>query len=147
MGWQTFLSSCIVCTRYSVSPVTALPSTEKMNCAKFLSNEYILCVSTEILFEYEEILQQKSSPVAADLFMKVIARSRNVERKDPYFHLFLVKQDFDDNKFVDCAFVCQADLIVTDDSHFKDVIDSKFLTFRVMNLDEFAERMEDQSTT
>ena len=52
---------------------------------KFLVNEYTLCVSTEILFEYEEILRRKASPVAADLFMKVIARSRNVERKDPYF--------------------------------------------------------------
>lgn len=114
---------------------------------KFLSNEYTLCVSTEILFEYEEILRRKASPVAADLFMKVIARSRNVERKDPYFHLLLVKQDFDDNKFVDCAFVCQADFIVTDDGHFQDVIDSKFPTFRVMGLDEFAERMTDDSVT
>lgn len=114
---------------------------------KFLANEYILCVSTEILFEYEEILRRKASPVAADLFMKVIARSRNVERKDPYFHLLLVKQDFDDNKFVDCAFVCQADFIVTDDGHFQDVIDSKFPTFRVMGLDEFAERMTDASIT
>lgn len=110
---------------------------------KFLANEYTLCVSNEILFEYEEILRQKASPVAADLFMKVIARSRNVERKDPYFHLLLVKQDFDDNKFVDCAFVCQADYIVTDDSHFQDVIDSKFPTFQVTGLDEFAERMSD----
>lgn len=114
---------------------------------KFLVNEYTLCVSTEILFEYEEILRRKASPVAADLFMKVIARSRNVERKDPYFHLLLVKQDFDDNKFVDCAFVCQADFIVTDDGHFQDVIDSKFPTFRVMGLDEFAERMTDDSIT
>ncbi len=114
---------------------------------KFLVNEYILCVSTEILFEYEEILRRKASPVAADLFMKVIARSRNVERKDPYFHLLLVKQDFDDNKFVDCAFVCQADFIVTDDGHFQDVIDSKFPSFRVMGLDEFAERMTDASIT
>ena len=108
---------------------------------KFLANEFILCVSTEILFEYEEILRQKASPTAADLFMKVIARSRNVERRDPYFHLLLVKQDFDDNKFVDYAFVCQADFIVTDDGHFQDVIDSQFPLFRVMGLDEFAERV------
>ena len=108
---------------------------------KFLSNEFTLCVSTQILFEYEEILRNKASVIAADLFMKVIARSRNVERKDPYFHLLLIKQDFDDNKFVDCAFVCQADYIVTDDSHFRDVIDSKFPRFRVLGLDEFAQEM------
>lgn len=39
---------------------------------KFLQGEYTLCVSTEILFEYEEILKKKASPLAADLFMKVI---------------------------------------------------------------------------
>lgn len=74
--------------------------------------------------------------------MKVIARSRNVVRKDPYFRLGLVKQDNDDNKFVDCAFVCQADFIVTDDSHFDDAANSSFPLFRVMGLDEFAERMK-----
>ena len=110
---------------------------------KFLTGSYILCVSTEILFEYEEILRQKASPVAADLFMKVIARSRNVERKDPYFHLGLVKQDDDDNKFVDCAFVSQADYIVTDDGHFDEAAKSPFPLFRVMRLDAFAEMMKE----
>ena len=113
---------------------------------KFLSNDYTLCISTEILLEYEEILRQKASPVAADLFLRVIARSRNVERKDPYFHLMLIKQDFDDNKFVDCAFVCQADFIVTDDGHFQEVIESKFPRFHVLGLDAFAQKMLDDPT-
>ena len=79
------------------------------------------------------------------MFMKVIARSRNVLRKDPYFYLDLVRQDVDDNKFVDCAFVCQADFIVTDDGHFQDVADSPFPRFRILGLDEFAERMKSQN--
>ena len=107
----------------------------------FLEGNYTLCVSTEVLFEYEEILRQKASPAAADLFMKVIARSRNVVRKDPYFRLGLVRQDEDDNKFVDCAFVCQADYIVTEDGHFDDVANSPFPLFRVIGLDAFAEMM------
>ena len=108
---------------------------------KFLDDEYTLCVSTEILFEYEEVLRQKASPQAADLFLKVIARSRNVVRKDPYFRLGLVTQDYDDNKFVDCAFICQADMIVTDDGHFDDVKNSPFPKFQILSLDEFAEEM------
>lgn len=108
---------------------------------KFLANEYTLCVSTEILFEYEEILRSKASPTAADIFMKVIARSRNVLRKDPYFHLGLISQDADDNKFVDCAFVCQADFIVTDDGHFSEAAESSFPRFHIMGLDEFADKM------
>ena len=108
---------------------------------KFLSNNYTLYVSTEILFEYEEILAQKASPAVADLFLKVIARSRNVIRKDPYFHLSIIKKDPDDNKFVDCAFVCQADIIVTDDTHFIEVEASPFPSFKVLGLDEFARMM------
>ena len=109
--------------------------------SKFIENNYCLCVSTEILFEYEEILNQKASAKAADLFLKVLARSRNVIRKDPYFHLGLVRQDKDDNKFVDCAFVSQADFIVTDDSHFEDVRKSPFPQFKVISLDEFSKMM------
>lgn len=110
----------------------------------FLEGAYTLCVSTEILLEYEEILRTKASPTAADLFMKVIARSHNVERKDPYFHLGIVKQDPDDNKFVDCAFVSQADYIVTDDKHFDDVAQSEFPQFLVIGLDAFAEIMRNK---
>ena len=112
----------------------------------FLEGAYSLCVSTEILLEYEEILRLKASPVAADLFMKVIARSHNVERKDPYFHLEIVKQDPDDNKFVDCAFVSQADYIVTDDKHFDDVAQSEFPQFMVVGLDAFAEIMRNKNS-
>jgi len=107
--------------------------------ADFLAGKYTLCVSTEVLLEYEEILRTKASPVAADLFMKVISRSRNVVRKDPYFRLDVIKQDYDDNKFVDCAFVCQADYIVTEDGHFNDAAKSSFPQFRILDLDSFAD--------
>ena len=105
---------------------------------KFLQGKYILCVSYDILLEYEEILMEKASPLAADLFMKVITRSRNVIRKDPYFRLEVIKQDNDDNKFTDCAFTCDADFIVTNDAHFEDAAKSPFPTFRVINIDNFA---------
>lgn len=122
-------------------PILGAQSKYNFLFSAFLENRYSLCLSTEILFEYEEILRQKASATAADLFLKVIARSRNVIRKDPYFHLGLVKQDNDDNKFVDCAFICQANFIVTNDSHFDEVSSSPFPTFRVVTLDEFAQRI------
>lgn len=123
-------------------PILGAQSRYNFLFTAFLECRYTLCVSTEILLEYEEILRQKASATAADLFLKVIARSQNVMRKDPYFHLGLVKQDYDDNKFVDCAFVCQADIIVTNDSHFNDVAASPFPIFKVMSLDTFAEMMK-----
>lgn len=105
---------------------------------KFIEEKYMLCVSSDILLEYEEILKAKASPLAADLFMKVITRSRNVIRKDPYFRLGIIKQDNDDNKFTDCAFACDADIIVTNDGHFRDAAESPFPVFRVMGLEDFS---------
>lgn len=108
----------------------------------FLQFGYVMCISNEVLLEYEEILRAKASPLAADLFLKVMARSRNVVRKDPYFKWNIITIDFDDNKFVDCAFACRANYIVTNDKHFREVVDSPFPTFNVITLDEFAEMMK-----
>lgn len=112
----------------------------------FLQFGYVLCISNEVLLEYEEILRSKASPLAADLFLKVVARSRNVIRKDPYFKWGIITKDLDDNKFVDCAFACRADYIITNDNHFQEVVDSPFPSFTVMDLDAFAGLMKQQQT-
>lgn len=105
---------------------------------KFLNEEYVLCVSTEVLLEYEEIFKQKASAVVADMFLKVINYSLNVIRKDPFYRLGLIETDPDDNKFVDCAFACQAEFIVTDDSHFDVLSHIPFPNIEVKSLDKFA---------
>ena len=110
----------------------------------FLQFGFVMCISNEVLLEYEEILRMKVSPLAADLFMKVIARSRNVIRKDPYFKWNIITNDFDDNKFVDCAFACRANYIVTNDNHFQEAANSPFPVFNVINLDDFSELMKQQ---
>ena len=108
---------------------------------KFLNEEYWLCVSNEIVHEYEEILEMRASPVVANLFMKVLEFSENVIRKDPFFKLNLIKKDPDDNKFVDCAFASQADYIVTNDAHFLELKQVSFPTIQVKSLDDFASDM------
>ncbi len=113
----------------------------------FLQFGYVLCISNDILLEYEEILKSKASPLAADLFMKVIERSRNVIRKDPYYKWRIITIDPDDNKFVDCAFACRANYIVSNDNHFQEVANSPFPAFNVINLDEFADLMKNNETT
>ena len=92
----------------------------------FLNEEIILCTSNEILLEYEEILKQKASFVIADLFLKTIEFSNNVIKKDPFYKLQLITNDSDDNKFVDCAFATQANFIVTNDAHFKELLNITF---------------------
>ena len=104
---------------------------------KFINDDYILCCSNEILCEYEEILKERASAKTTSLFFDVIEFSENVVRKDPFFKLNLIKRDPDDNKFVDCAFACQADYVVTDDSHFNDLQSVDFPQITVKSLDEF----------
>ena len=85
---------------------------------KFINEEYTLCLSNEIMHEYEEILGSHASPLVANLFLKVLEFSENVIHKDPFFKLNLIKKDPDDNKFVDCAIQANARYIVTNDHHY-----------------------------
>lgn len=103
----------------------------------FLKEEIILCTSNEILLEYEEILKQKASSVIADLFLKTIEFSNNVIKKDPFYKLQLITNDSDDNKFVDCAFATQANFIVTNDAHFKELLNITFPKIPIISLDDF----------
>ena len=84
----------------------------------FLQEKYVLCVSNDILEEYEEIIASHVSPVAARIAIETILRANNVLRVDAQFRFGLIEADVDDNKFVDCAIVANADYIVTEDSHF-----------------------------
>lgn len=102
-----------------------------------LREEYVLCVSNDVVHEYEEILRQKASPLAARLFMQVLARSANVVSKDPYFRFGLITADPNDNKFVDCAIVHGADFIVTEDHHFQALQSIPFPSVQTQTLDEF----------
>lgn len=108
----------------------------------FLDGAFDLCISTEILLEYEEILDERASPTAASLFLKVLAYSRNVVHADPYFQFQLVTRDPDDNKFTDCAIVAQADMLVTDDAHFREAAECPFPSVRVVSLDDFSAMMQ-----
>lgn len=110
----------------------------------FLQEEFILCISNEILSEYEEILTQKVSPRVANLFLQVIARAANVIRKDPYFKFHLIEQDPDDNKFVDCAIVNGASYIVSEDAHFRILKNIPFPVVRVIHLEQFAQELNKQ---
>lgn len=91
----------------------------------FLEGRFTLCVSTEILEEYEEIIASMTTP---DI--------------NPYFHWQLITTDPDDNKFVDCAFAAGAAYIVSDDSHFDVLRDITFPQLLVIKLKDFIEVLE-----
>ena len=67
-----------------------------------------LCVNTDILEEYEEILSQKSTPEIAHNVVEAIANLTTTTFQDTYMHFELLPADSDDNKFVDCAVASEA---------------------------------------
>ena len=99
---------------------------------------YTLCVSNDILAEYEEIIAQKATPTVAKHVVDALVDSEFVEFVDPQFRLGLIRKDPDDNKFVDCAFAANAAFIVSNDHHF-DLLESiDFPKILVLRLQQFA---------
>ena len=105
----------------------------------FVMGRYVLCVSNEILEEYEEIISSHMSSLAARIAVETILRANNVVRVDAQFRFNLITADIDDNKFVDCAIIANADYIVSEDSHFNVLKSIPFPRVEVKRLREFYE--------
>ena len=108
----------------------------------FILGRYVLCVSTEILEEYEEIVSSHISPRAAKLAIETILRATNVLRVDAQYRFRLITIDEDDNKFVDCAVSASAAYIVTNDKHFNILNELPWPKITVMNIQEFLDLLQ-----
>ncbi len=95
-----------------------------------------LCVSTEILEEYAEILERKTSHKFAELALDVISNNPHTVFITPYYHFKLIVADPDDDKFVDCAVASNAKFIVTEDCHYDVLQNLDFPRVDVIKLDE-----------
>ena len=104
----------------------------------FRASKYVLCVTNEILFEYHEILAKRYNSLIANTVLKELMETPNVERVNPTYRFNLIKADPDDNKFVDCAIIANADFIVSDDSHFRVLQSIPCPKVNVLTLDEFS---------
>ncbi len=104
----------------------------------FLNGDYSLYYTTEILEEYEEILSIKANSIIASMVIEIIKQAPNSFPVDAHFHWNLITHDPDDNKFVDCAIVANADFIVSEDRHFKELESVNFPKVIVVRLEEFA---------
>lgn len=120
--------------------VAALPTKSRYHklWTDFLEGRIILCVSTEVLLEYEEILTRKASPLLAESVIKTMLNKPNVVRVVPAWRFGMIEADPDDNKFVDCAISANADYIVSEDAHFNVLADIPFPRVNVLHLKEYA---------
>lgn len=105
----------------------------------FIDGFYTLCVTTDILSEYEEILASPKhlGPEWTQYVLETIDNAPNMEFATRYYRWELIKLDPDDNKFVDCALACNADYIVTNDGHFDTLKEIPFPKVTVISADEF----------
>jgi uncharacterized protein len=103
----------------------------------FLESNYSLCLTTEILIEYAEILGAYLSKDIVGHAFELMENSTNVELVTRYFAFDLIKADPDDNKFVDCAIASNADFIVTNDVHFNVLKAIPFPRVKTITIDEF----------
>ena len=105
-----------------------------------LEGNYILCLTTDILAEYAEIIEQQMGNLASESALGVLENLPNVEFITNYYKFNLLK-DPDDNKFVDCAISCNADFIVSHDSDFKRLKKIPFPVVNVINIDQFSKEL------
>lgn len=107
----------------------------------FLQEEFVLCVTTDILIEYEEIIGFHLSEEIANNVLQLIENAPNVNWVTRYYKWNLIVQDPDDNKFVDCAVACDAKYLVSEDKHFNTL---KTITFPRVELISAKAFMDDE---
>ena len=121
----------------------ALPSRSPYHkiWTEVLAGRISLCVNSDILNEYEEILSKKTTPEIAHNVVETIARLHTTYFQEVYIHFGLITADPDDNKFVDCAVAADAEYIVTNDVHFNVLKQIDWPRLTIIAIKEFARQL------
>lgn len=101
-----------------------------------LNNKFSLCVTTDILAEYAEIIEQKINQQTSEHILGVLKNLQNVHFINTYFRFNLLN-DEDDNKFVDCAIASNAKYIVSHDKDFDVLATIDFPKIKVIDTKTF----------
>lgn len=102
----------------------------------FIDGRNQLCVTTEILNEYVEILQRETTENFASIMLEVILNNPNTLFINVFYKFNLIIADPDDNKFIDCAIAAQTKYIVTEDHHYDVLRDLEFPKVDIIGLDD-----------
>lgn len=107
-----------------------------------IAGEVSLCVTTDILLEYREILEQKNRVEVAENVINFITAMPTTERVKVFFAFNFISIDADDNrnggpKFVNCAISANAHCLVSNDNHFSTLKGIDFPKVNWLTLAEF----------
>lgn len=98
--------------------------------------KYDLCVTTDILSEYAEIIERHMGHEVSESTLGTIENLRNVHFITKYYKFQLLK-DEDDDKFVDCAIASNASFIVSHDKDFNVLKSIGFPKIKVVDTERF----------
>ncbi len=103
-----------------------------------LSGEISLAVSTEILLEYEEVINEfyESEKLGGNV-VRLLLELPTTQKIDVHFRWKLIAKDPDDDKYVDCVVSSNAEHLVTNDVHFKVLKEVDFPKIDCVRLEEF----------
>lgn len=104
---------------------------------KLINGEFELCISNDILCEYEEILIEKTNTDVARNVIDFLLTSPFVHLVDIFFFWQIIENDPSDNKFIDCAITSGALCLVSNDQHFNVLKNIDFPKLKVYNIEEF----------
>ena len=99
---------------------------------KIILGELTLCVTSNILSEYAEIIEQHMGIRTSNAALGLIENLPNINYITSYFKFELL-EDKDDNKFVDCAIAANSDYIVTHDKDFNILKNIDFPKIKVID--------------
>ena len=119
--------------------VVSMPVASPYHCIwdAFRDMRISLCFTTDIVYEYNEVLARFYNQHFANDIINELLLSRNVIKANNYYRWNLITADYDDNKFVDCALNTGADYLVTNDHHFNALRSIDFPKIRVVDLEMF----------
>lgn len=112
---------------------------------ELMNGTYDVFVTTEILLEYEEKINQFFTPSTAQLFLDALGLMPNVHKIELYYKFLLIKNDSDDDKFADCAIAAGVHYLVTDDKHFNTLLKLGFPKVNLIKIEAFSEFLQQKS--
>ena len=109
-----------------------------------IKGHFNLALSSEILLEYEEVIQKKYSVATANALVALLKELPNVRFHTPSFRWLLIANDPDDDKYSDCAITAGANFMVTEDRHFAILKTIPFPKITVLSIEEFMQLLKEK---
>jgi len=100
-----------------------------------------LCLSQPIVNEYIEVLQRLlGNTREIEKMLKLFAEGYNLIYTNKTPKLNVVKEDVEDNRFIECAVALDCNFIISGDKHLRDL--KEYMNIRILSPEEFIKYFE-----